>query len=366
MLSFYSVIPAGGSGKRLWPLSRMSFPKFLHPFGEDGSTLLQATINRLSGLSPLARTYVVTSGSLAPIIARELPELPAENLLVEPSPMDSAPAICLAAAVIAERDPDAVMGSFAADHVIRNTASFQASVETAARGALDGYLMTVGVTPTRPETGYGYMRCGEPLYDGSIMSVEEFKEKPELSLAESYFESKRYLWNASFFVWRVRTFLDEVQQRQPEMYEALRRIAAAWDTDSRDAVLGELWSALPKIAIEYLIMEPASRDGRVATVPGDFGWSDIGDYQALGELYSGDEHGNVVVGVGSGHPRVLTRDSKRLVLVPGGKRLIAAAGVSDLVIVDTDDVLLVCDRSRVQEVKELVAHFESSGATEYI
>ncbi|GAA1556107.1 mannose-1-phosphate guanylyltransferase [Kribbella sancticallisti] len=371
---FYPIIPAGGSGKRLWPLSRANYPKFMRALGAPGSSLLRATLTRLRPLAPEENTYVVTSGVLAPLISRELPELPAGNILVEPAPRESGPAIALAAAVIATIDPEAVMGSFAADHVVRHPERFCAAVETAIKGAEDGNLMTVGITPTRPETGYGYIRRGSAIGDTGMFRVEEFVEKPKYELAKEYVDSGEYLWNASFFVWRVQVFLEELQKREPEFHDNLQIIAAAWWSDEREEVLARVWPNLPKIAIEYLLMEPAARDGMVATVPGDFGWSDVGDYHALGEIQGGDENGNVIIEVDAAREAdryrsasdVRMSDSKNLVVVSDGSRLVTAIGVEDLVIVDTSDVLLVCDRSRAQDVKKMVDELEKAGAAEYI
>jgi mannose-1-phosphate guanylyltransferase len=370
--AFYPVIPAGGSGKRLWPLSRANYPKFMRPLGAPGSSLLRDTLSRLEPLADPENTLVVTSGVLAPLIGRELPDLPASNILVEPAPRESGPAIALAAAVIATTDPDAVMGSFAADHVIRHPERFCEAVSIAIRGAQDGNLMTVGITPTSPETGYGYIRRGEALGDGAMFRVEEFVEKPKYEVAKEYVDSGRYLWNAGFFIWRVQVFLDELKRREPEFHEKLMRISGAWHTDDREEVMAEIWPTLPKIAIEYLLMEPAARDGLVGVVPGDFGWSDVGDYHALGEIQAGDSRGNVVIGsdgVRDGkrsHSGVRLADSERLVVVSDGHRLISTIGLSDLVIVDTPDVLLVCDRSRAQDVKKMVEELEQAGEAEYI
>src|SRR5262249_40894004 len=190
----------------LWPLSRAGNAKFLPPLTGSASTLLQATVERLAPLAPRAQTYVVTGVAHAAAVARQLPDLPEQNVLVEPSPRDSCAAIGLAAAIIAERDPEAVMGSFAADHLVSNPAPFVEVVRQAMGGAGDGYLMTVGITPTHPETGYGYLECGPELDGGPVRRVNEFKEKPSYEVASQYVESGQYLWNASMFVWRVDVF----------------------------------------------------------------------------------------------------------------------------------------------------------------
>ena len=347
----YAVVPAGGSGTRLWPLSRAGHPKFLHALGSDARTLIRATYDRLVPLAGPYRTYVVTGGAHAAGIARELPELPPEQIVVEPAPRDSAPAIGMAAAIIDRRDPGAVMGSFAADHVVGDEAAFRASVRAAAEGAAAGYLMTVGIAATGPETGYGYLRRGGPLA-GAGWLVEEFKEKPAREVAEAYLATGRYAWNASMFVWRVDTFLDELRRQQPELHAGLTEIAGAWGGPRQDEVLGAVWPTLPRVTVDHGVMEDAAARGRVGTVAGDFGWHDIGDWDAVTAVRDASAEGNVVLGRPADHLGIDTFDT---VVVPGSGRLIATVGVRGLVVVDTDDALLVCSRDRAQEVKSVVA-----------
>jgi mannose-1-phosphate guanylyltransferase len=359
----YAVIPAGGSGTRLWPLSRAGNPKFLHPLTGSASTLLQATVERLAPLAPPDQTYVVTGVAHAAAVARQLPDLPAENVLVEPSPRDSCAAIGLAAAVIAERDPQAVMGSFAADHLVSNPARFVEVVRQAMVGAGDGYLMTVGITPTHPETGYGYLECGPEVGGGPVRRVEEFKEKPSYEVASGYVESGQYLWNASMFVWRVDVFLRELARQQPELRAGLSTIATAWHTPAREEVLGQVWPTLPKISVDYAVMEGAAAAGLVATVPGSFGWNDVGDFHTLGDVLPGDAANNVVVEPAepSDKPDVLLVDSAGVVVVPHSGRLVSVLGMHNVVVVDTPDAVLVCPRERAQDVKRLVEELKGRG-----
>jgi len=360
---FCAVVPAGGSGTRLWPLSRAAHPKFLHALTGSDRTLLQATLDRLAPLAAPERTYVVTGGAHAAAVARQLPALPAGNVLVEPGPRDSAPAIGLAAALLARHDPRAVMGSFAADHLVRDPEAFADVVRTAVRAAAGGDLLTVGITPTAPETGFGYIRTGADL-GGGALRVEEFKEKPSAEVARSYLESGRYLWNASMFVWRCDALLEEMDRQVPELSEGLREIAASWDTADREETLAAVWPALPKISVDHAVMEGAAARGRVATVPGTFGWDDVGDWNTLGEVLPARDDGTVVVGAGArGSDGVLALATERTVLVPASGRLVATLGVRDLVVVDTPDAVLVCSRERAQEVKALVAALGERGDT---
>jgi mannose-1-phosphate guanylyltransferase len=364
----YAVIPAGGSGTRLWPLSRAGHPKFLHPLTGTSASLLQATVERLGPLTTPERTLVVTGAAHAAAVARQLAAVPEENILVEPSQRDSCAAIALAAAVIAIREPEAVMGSFAADHLIGDPDVWVDTVREAVTGAERGVLMTVGITPTRAETGYGYLQCGELLGAGPLRRVEEFKEKPVAEVAEAYLRSGRHLWNASMFVWRVDVFLAELARQQPALHAGIMTIARAWGTPDQDDVLGTVWPTLPKISVDYAVMEGAAAAGRVATVPGDFGWNDIGDFHTLGEVLPGDPAGNVVLGVDRAEtkPGVLLYDSTGLVVVPQSGRLVATVGVHDLIVVDTPDAVLVCPRDRAQDVKKLVDELKERGEDGYV
>ncbi|GIH08651.1 mannose-1-phosphate guanyltransferase [Rhizocola hellebori] len=353
----HAVIPAGGSGTRLWPLSRAGNPKFLHPLTGTAQTLLQATVSRLEHICPLSDIMVVTGVAHAAAVARQLPDLPERNIVVEPSPRDSCAAIGLAAALIARQDPQAIMGSFPGDHLVRDTSRLVEVLEQAAAGAKQGLLMTVGITPTHPETGYGYLECGEGL-DWPVRRVDQFKEKPSHAVATQYLESGRYLWNAGMFVWRVDVFLAELQRQQPSLHDGLMRIVAAWDTD-RDTVMGEIWPTLTKISIDYAVMEGAAAAGLVATVPGDFGWTDVGDFHAVAEALPADEFGNVLVG--DDKSDVVLHDVTGSIIVPQSGRLVAALGVSEIIVVDTPDAVLVCRRDRAQDVKHLVDELKNRG-----
>jgi len=374
--ALYSVIPAGGSGTRLWPLSRASAPKLLHALTGSSASMLQATVARLRPLSEPDRTYVVTGAAHAAAVARQLPDLPEANLLVEPSPRDSCAAIGLAAALIARRDPDAVMGSFAGDHLIRDERAFAAAIGDAVAAARQGRLMTVGVKPTYPETGYGYLQCGRATGPGQVREVARFKEKPTPEVAQRYVDSGDYLWNAGMFVWRVETFLAELARQQPTMHASLLRITEAWGTAEQDAVVGELWPLLPRISVDHAVMEGAGDAGLVSTVPGDFGWTDVGDFDTLGRVLAATDGTGTGTGTGTGdgnvvvlEPKdapVLLRDSERCVVVGQSGRLIVALGVNDLVIVDTPDALLVSDRQRAQDIKSVVDELKRRGDDRFL
>jgi mannose-1-phosphate guanylyltransferase len=332
---------------------------------------LQATVARLAPLSRPDTTYVVTGVAHATAVARQLPHLPAANLLIEPSPRDSCAAIGLAAAVIIRRDPEAIMGSFAADHLVQDEHAFVAAIEAAVVGARAGRLMTVGITPHHPETAYGYLQCDKARPDGAVRTVTEFKEKPSHEVAVAYLASGRYLWNASMFVWRADAFLAELERQQPALYAGLNLIADAWGTDAQDTVLGDVWTSLPKISVDHAVMEGAADVGLVATVPGDFGWTDVGDFDTLGAVLArpesggADSEGNVVL-IDEMEAPVLLRDTRGSVVMAQSGRLVATLGVDDLIIVDTADAVLVCGRKRAQDIKSLVDDLKRRGDERFV
>ncbi len=358
-MRMYAVIPAGGSGTRLWPASRSAQPKFLLPLPGPRS-MLQSTMDRLDGLVSPEDTFILTGRQHAVSVGRQLPDLPQENIVVEPAARGSGPAIGFGAMLIAMRNPDAIMGSFAADHYIADDEAFQCAVRAAAEVAKQDYLVTIGIQPTRPETGYGYIRQGAALDTHNGMQsfvVEEFKEKPDRETATRYVESGEYLWNASIFVWRAQTLIDAMQDLIPDVYSCLQSIVAEWDTDKRDEVLETRWPQLRDVTIDHGIMEHASR---VAVVPVSCGWTDLGDWNSLGEVLAENHEDNLAV-----QSRHIAEDT-RSTLVFGNNRTVATLGVENLVIVDTDDVVLVCDRKRAQDVRKIVERLKQDGDTELI
>jgi mannose-1-phosphate guanylyltransferase len=317
--------------------------------------MLQATFDRLEPIVPHRNMLVITGGAHAAAVARQLPALPDGNIIVEPGPRGTGPAIGLGAALIARKDPDAVMGSFAADHYVSNPELFRRTVLAAADVARHGYLVTIGITPTYAETGYGYIRCGQslpPSGDFGVFQVDQFKEKPDQQTAQAYLDSGKYLWNASMFVWKASLLLDEMRRLLPELHQTLLTIADAWDQPERDDVLREYWPGIADVTIDNGIMEHAER---VAVVPAGFGWTDLGDWHSLAELMSTEQYENVVL-----QGNHLAEDT-RSTLVFGNTRLVATLGVDNLVIVDTEDVLLVCNRSRAQDVRKIVQRLKDGG-----
>lgn len=352
---FRAVIPAGGAGTRLWPLSRQSRPKFLHDLTGSGRSLLQATWDRLAPLAGEDGVLVVTGLAHAAAVREQLPGLSAGALLAEPAPRDSMAAIGLAAAVLAEREGDVVLGSFAADHVIHGGTAFARAIREGVEAAQAGYVTTVGIAAVQPSTAFGYIEVGEPLDlpdAPSARHVAGFTEKPDAATAAEYLATGDYRWNAGMFLSRVEVLLGHLAEQRPALHEGLRTIARAWDTPSRDAVLAATWPGLEKIAIDHAIAEPAAEAGSVAVVPGDFGWDDVGDFDSLaGLLPTVDDSGARVLGE---RDRVVRVDSAGSVVLPGSGRLVALLGLDDVVVVDTPDALLVTTRARAQQVKAVV------------
>lgn len=348
---FWAVIPAGGAGTRLWPLSRSSSPKFLRDLTGSGRSLLQETYDRLAPLVD-DRFLVVTGAAHREAVAGQLDRLGDTAILAEPSPRDSMAAIGLAAALLERTDPDAVMGSFAADHVIADQAGFGAAVATAVTAARDGWLVTLGIDPTFPSSAFGYIHLGDPL-DGhaGAFRVAEFVEKPSTAVAEAYLATGRYRWNAGMFVVRPTVLLDLLADAHPEFAADLRTLAADLSR------LDEIWPRLPKIALDHAVAEPAAAAGRVVTVPASFGWDDIGDFDSLATLLASADVATTVLG---DETLVHTVDTTGLV-VPRTGRTIAVVGLDDVVVVDTPDALLVTTRARAQEVKQIVAALKESG-----
>jgi len=353
----YSTILAGGSGTRLWPLSRAGEPKFLHPLTGTNRSLLQATTDRIGPLSEPDHIYVVTGTAHEAAIRSQLPELPAGNILVEPSPRDSCAAVSLACAVLARSDPGAIMAVFSADHLIGDEERFRQVIRQAAATAAEGHLTTIGIRPLHAETRFGYLKVGEPL-PGGARTVASFKEKPTREVAARYLESGEYLWNAGIFAFAVMAFLDELARQLPHLSAGIARIADAWDSPARDTVLAEVWPGLEKISVDYGVLEGAAAAGKVATVPADMPWSDVGDFDALGDSLPTDESGNLLI---ASLAEVVARDVKDAVIVSTTDRVVAVIGLDNVVVVDTSDAMLVCDRSRAQEVKQVVEELHGRG-----
>jgi mannose-1-phosphate guanylyltransferase len=360
LTGFRAVVPAGGAGTRLWPLSRAGAPKFLQDLAGHGRTMLQATVDRLTPLTGPGGVLVVTGAAHEPAVRAQLPQLAAGAVLAEPSPRDSMAAIGLAAAVLAEREGDVVLGSFAADHVVRGD-GFAQAVALGVEAARAGFVATIGIAATAPSTAFGYIETGAPLTDvPGAFHVEAFTEKPDAATAAAWLDTGRYRWNAGMFLVRTEVLLGHLARLMPALHDGLRTIARAWDTSERDAVLASVWPGLQRIAIDHAIAEPVAAAGGVAVVPGDFEWDDVGDVAALRDLLPGDPH---VLGDAAD---VLALDAPGALVVPASGRLVALLGVPDVVVMDTADALLVTTRAHAQRVKAVVDALRERGRTDLL
>jgi mannose-1-phosphate guanylyltransferase len=358
----YAVIMAGGGGTRLWPLSRQARPKQMAQFFEKG-TLFQLAVHHLLGLFTYDRIYVVTIAGQAADLMRACPEIPVENFLIEPQPKGTASVIGLAAVALAKKDSRAIMAVLTADHFIQNDRVYHNLLRGGAELASQNYLVTMGITPTYPATGYGYIQYGEQIglfQDLPAFIVKKFKEKPAETQARSFLESGDHAWNSGMFVWRVDQITAEFSRQMPELASGLNQIADQWESPSREAEIQKVWPAIKPQTIDYGIMENANR---VAVIPAkDLGWSDVGSWDSFFEVLPTDDHGNVVIG--GEHIGLDTMGT--LICTIDAPRLVATIGVNDLIIVDTRDSLLVCSRSQAQKVRQLVSILKEQNRTEYL
>lgn len=353
-MSFRAIVPAGGAGSRLWPKSRRAYPKFLHDFTSSGASLLQDTVDRLAAVAD--EVLVVTGDVHAGVVQNQVPT---SGVITEPSPKDSMPAIALATAILARRYPreELVVGSFAADHIIRDDDAFGQAVAAAVRTARAGEIVTIGLTPTHAATAYGYIRPGEMLDDeGAARRVEEFVEKPDSPTAMQYV-AQGYLWNAGMFVARADILLAGLASQHPDLAQGIAQIADAWDSPRRREVLAAVWPTLPAISIDHAIAEPLAALGKVAVVPADLGWSDIGDWDAIGDI-RGDGAGQGLTVLGEADLAVAI-DSPGAVIAP--KKQVVVVGIEGAVVIETDEAILVTTRDRAQDVKAAVAALERLG-----
>lgn len=357
----YAVIMAGGVGSRLWPRSREATPKqFLDLLGPR--TLLQATVDRLMPLVPQERILVVTGEEHVNTVREQVPDLPPENLIVEPGPRGTAPCIGLAAVALRLRDEQATMVACPADHVIADGDAFRRAVTAAAHFARQGYLVTLGIHPDSAHTGYGYIQRGDLLGHAqgqAVYRVRRFTEKPDAATARRFVDSGEYDWNGGIFIWRADVILAEMARLLPDLAAELEAVRAAWGTPSFAETLAGAWQRVPRTTIDYGVMERAER---VAVTPVEMGWDDVGNWASLSRLAAGPGDGNVVHGGG----RFLPVESEGVYVYAPAGRLIAAVGLHDFVIVDTPDALLICPKDQAQAVRRVVAQLKEAGLREYL
>jgi len=357
----HALIMAGGGGTRFWPRSRVSKPKQFLKFAGDRS-LLQQSLERIESLAPPARTWIITGASYCAETARQLPTLPAERIVGEPCGRDTAACIGLGAALCLRADPDAIMLVTPADHVIEPAQEFHRAVHAAEQMVLDhpNAIVTFGIRPTFAATGYGYIeraaelgqRQGVPVY-----RVGSFREKPHIELAEQYVASGKHSWNSGIFVWRAATILGQLRTNQPKLAAAVERIAAAWETPKCDEVLTKEYAALEKISIDYAVMEKAPE---VLMVQAPFQWDDVGSWLALERRQPQDAHDNTVL---AAHVGI---DTRNCVIAADDGKLIATLGVSDLIIIQDGDAILVAHREEEGNIKKIVEELKKRGLEKYL
>jgi mannose-1-phosphate guanylyltransferase len=354
----HAVIMAGGAGTRLWPLSRFKRPKqLLKLFG--GKSLLRSSYERLAEVLPPESIYVITAAAHLDQVADDLSELPRENLFGEPAGRDTAAAIGLAAAILHQRDPDGCMGIFTADHIINPVEGFRRCVEKAF-DVVDknpDALVTFGIRPNSPHTGYGYIHRGESVAD-DVYEVQQFTEKPNITEAMQYVSSGEYYWNSGMFTWKLATILDQLQRHLPNSHAGLTECAKAWDTPKREETLQRIYPELMKISIDFAVMEKAER---VLVIEMNCQWIDVGSWTALEHVVGGDADGNVVIGADA-----INLGSRGNIIVSEVDHLVTTIGVSDLVIVHAGDATLICTRRDAQGIRELVQKLREKHGEKYL
>ncbi len=347
---FHAVIMAGGSGTRFWPKSTRKHPKqFLNLFGDQ--TMLQTTANRIKELIPAERLWVITNDRYVNLVKKQLPEVPQKNIIGEAVAKNTAPCVALAASLIQEEDPDATLAILPADHLVRDPEEFRQVLKAANSKAREGdNLVTIGIEPNRPETGYGYIEFdteqSETHQEKEIRKVKQFREKPDLQTAQQFIGLGNFLWNSGMFVWSAETILGEFKKHLPEISEHIDALTPAIGSKMQKEAIDQFYHASPSISIDYGIMEQSDS---VYVVPGSFGWSDVGSWNAVYDLREKDEKGNVIEA-----ENISLTQSKNNLVQSNSDKMIALVGVEGLAVVETDRAILVCNLDEAQGVKQIV------------
>ena len=348
---------AGGRGERFWPKSRKTMPKQFLSLTDDGKTMIQLTVERISSLVDMEDIFISTNKDYKKLVLEQLPGIPEENILCEPVGRNTAPCIGLGAVHVTKKYDDALMMVLPSDHLIKYTKMFVNTLSDGCSIAEKGpNLVTIGITPDYPETGYGYIKFNPENSDGHAFGVDRFVEKPTLEVAKEYLETEEYLWNSGMFVWKVSTILNNIQKFMPETYQGLLKIQEAIGTERQEAVLESTFSNFKSESIDYGIMEKAEN---IYILPGTFGWDDVGSWLAVERIRKTNESGNVVEG------NIITVDCKNNI-IQGGKKLIATVGIEGLIIVDTEDATLVCDKDSAGDIKKVLENLKICNRDEYI
>jgi len=364
--SVYAVIMAGGGGTRFWPWSREKRPKQVLPILSDRSMIWE-TVERIRPFIPREKIYLVTARSQVEGLRREIPRIPEENLLAEPAGKNTAPCLCLAAIHLQRQDPRSIMVVLSADHYIGSRRGFLRTIRAAVDFARDrDYLITLGVSPCGPETGYGYIEKGKILTESRglpVLAAKSFREKPSLPKAKSYLRSGKYLWNSGMFVWRTEVFWEAVKLHLPRLHREMRRLEKTAGTSREEKALEEAYACCPAVSVDYGVMEKAKN---VALIEAQFSWNDVGSWAALGKICAPDKNGNALISCGREQQgRGLLLDSSGCLVRSEGK-LIALLGMKDTVVVEAGNALLVCPRDRSQDVRRVLEELKVRGWKEYL
>ncbi len=352
-----ALIMAGGRGERFWPRSRQNMPKQFLSLTDDGKTMIQLTVERILPLVNMEDIFIVTNRSYKDLVREQLPDLPDENILCEPVGKNTAPCIGLGAVHIAKKYGDAVMMVLPSDHLIKYTSLFLNTLSDACEVAEQGgNLVTLGIAPDCPETGYGYIKFQPEQTLGRAFAVERFVEKPDLETAKAYLASEQYLWNSGMFIWKTSTILKNLQTYLPETYRGLYKIGEAIGTPMEEQVLEREFQAFEAESIDYGVMEKAKN---IYILSGAFGWDDVGSWLAVGRIKRSNELGNVVNG------NVVTVDTRNTT-IQGSEKLIAAVGLEDMIVVDSEDALLICEKDHAGDIKKVLENLKICNRTEYL
>ena len=352
-----ALIMAGGRGERFWPRSRKNLPKQFLSLTGDGRTMIQLSVERILPIVNIEDIYIATNKDYKELVKEQLPDLPEENILCEPVGRNTAPCIGLGAVYVAKKYEDALMLVLPSDHLIKYTSMFVNTLKEACQIAEENTnLVTIGITPDYAETGYGYIKFNPSICKGRAFEVDRFVEKPSIEVAKEYLETEEYLWNSGMFVWKVSSILKNMQMFMQDTYQGLLKIQNAIGTEEEQQVLEREFVAFASESIDYGIMEKAED---IYTLPGTFGWDDVGSWLAVDRIRKSNELGNVVNG------NIITINSKNCI-IEGSKKLIAAVGLEDLIIVDSQDATLICEKQSAGDIKKVLENLKICNRDEYI
>ena len=352
-----ALIMAGGRGERFWPRSRKNLPKQFLSLTGDGRTMIQLTVERILPLVDMEDIFIATNKDYKELVKKQLPELPEENILCEPVGRNTAPCIGLGAMHIAKKYEDALMMVLPSDHLIKYNKMFVSTLKEACQIAEENSnLVTIGITPDYAETGYGYIKFNPNISKGQAFAVDRFVEKPTREVAKEYLETEEYLWNSGMFVWKTSSILKNIELFMKDTYEGLVRIKESIGTEQEKQVLEKEFTAFRSESVDYGIMEKAED---IYTIPGTFGWDDVGSWLAVDRIRKSNEMGNVVSG------NIITVNSRNCI-IEGSKKLIATVGLEDLIIVDTEDATLICEKQSAGDIKKILENLKICNRDEYI